>query len=253
VTYTYTVTNIGDVPLYGIALDDDILGHVGNAASLAIGESMTFDAASFIDEDTTNTVLATATDALGHEVSDFAVENVVFEPLLPFPPDLSIEKTPNKEMAEPGETVTYTLVYRNLDLAPNSIATNFTITDDFDGRYMTVVDDAGGAVSGSTITWFFPGPLGPGELGTITYRLKVNTDMPVGTTNVDNVVVLDYPDDSDTSNNRAEARVRVPVSETPADEPFLPFTGGDAAMLMGMIALTSALGAALRRRSRMLV
>ncbi|MHB9002621.1 MAG: DUF7507 domain-containing protein [Coriobacteriia bacterium] len=249
VVYTYTVTNTGDVPLIDVLLTDDVLGVVGTLVSLAVGESINFEVTAFIDEDTTNTVVATATDGRGYEVSDSAVENVVFEPLLPFPPDLSIEKTPDKETARPGETVTYTLVYRNLDLAPNSIATNFIITDDFDGRYLTVVDAAGGTVSGSTITWFVPGPLGPGESGTITYRLKVDSDMPIGTTNVDNVVVLDYPDDPDTSNNRDEARVRVSVTEP--EEPFLPFTGGDATVLLGMIALTSALGAALRRRSRL--
>ena len=34
VTFTYVVTNTGDVTLFNISVDDDILGHIGDIASL---------------------------------------------------------------------------------------------------------------------------------------------------------------------------------------------------------------------------
>lgn len=248
VTYTYVVTNIGDVPLFGVVLEDDILGTVGATGSLAVGESMTFEATSFIAADTDNTVVATGTDEWGHEVSDSDVWSVIYEPLLPFPPDMSIIKNVDKTTVQPGGLVTYTLTYKNMEdplVAPNAIARNFTITDDFDGRYASVVDAGGATVSGSTLTWAVPGPVGPGESGTLTYTMRIGSTMPTGTTNVDNVVVIKSPGDPNPDNDRDDARVQVPVAAE--EEPFLPFTGGDMALLLGAILASVALGSALRR------
>jgi uncharacterized repeat protein (TIGR01451 family) len=41
VTYTYVVTNTGDTTLYGISVDDDILGHIGDIEVLEPGQSVT--------------------------------------------------------------------------------------------------------------------------------------------------------------------------------------------------------------------
>ncbi|MDP2401498.1 MAG: hypothetical protein Q8M66_05915, partial [Actinomycetota bacterium] len=247
VTYTYTVTNVGDVPLYNVVLDDDMLGIVGTLPSLLPGQSAPFEASDLIEVDTTNVVVATAADELGHEVTDSDEWTVEVEPFLPFGPDLTIRKQANKETAEPGELVRYTLVYSNTDPNPNVTASNFTITDDFDGRYASVVDAAGGKVEGSTIVWTVPGPLGGGQSGSITYTMKISDDMPAGTTNVDNVVVIEHPDDPNPDNNRDTERVRVP-----ADEPFLPFTGGQAGRLLAILAFAVAAGVALRRTARAL-
>ena len=70
--------------------------------------------------------------------------------------------------------------------------------------------------------------------------------MPNGTTNVDNVVVIRHPDDSDPSNNTDDARTVVRVSD---EEPFLPFTGGEYLLLIGLAALAASAGALLRLRS----
>ena len=37
VTYTYVITNTGDVTLYDITVDDDIMGHIGDIAVLEPG------------------------------------------------------------------------------------------------------------------------------------------------------------------------------------------------------------------------
>jgi len=247
VVYTYTVTNIGDVPLFDVVLDDDVLGTVGAVGMLAVGESMTFEVTSFIDADTDNTVVATGVDEWGHEVSDSDVWSVILEPLLPFPPDMSIVKNVDKTTVKPGGLVIYTLTYKNMEdplVAPNAIARDFTITDDFDGRYATVVDAGGATLSGSTLTWAVPGPCGPGESGTLTYTMRISSTMPTGTTNVDNVVVIRSPGDPNPDNDRDDARVQVSVT---ADEPFLPFTGSDMALFLGAIIASVALGTLLRR------
>jgi uncharacterized repeat protein (TIGR01451 family) len=245
VTYTYTVTNVGDVTLYNVVLDDDMLGAVGAIPSLLPGQSVDFEASDLIEVDTTNVVVATAADEWGHEVTDSDEWTVEVEPFLPFGPDLTIRKQADKETAEPGSLVRYTLVYSNTDPNPAVTASNFTIMDDFDGRYASVVDAGGGTVNGSTIVWTVPGPLGGGQSGSITYTMRINGDMPDGITNVDNVVVIEHPDDPNPDNNRDTERVRVP-----ADEPFLPFTGGQADRLFAILAFAIAAGVALRRMAR---
>ena len=248
VTYEYTVTNTGDVPLFGITLEDDVLGSVGAVATLEPGESADFNATDFIAEDTTNTVLATGFDQWEHEVADSDDWFVLFEPFEPFPPDLGITKSADKASAKPGDLVTYTLTYTNTDdpeLFPNSVATNFTITDDYDQRYASVVDADGGSVADGMIEWTVPGPLGAGESGTIVYTMRIASEMPTGTTNVDNVVVIRSDGDPNPDNDRDTERV--PVSE---DEPFLPFTGGDAARLLALLVAATLAGTALRRHGR---
>ena len=77
IVYTYTVTNTGDTPLFDISVDDDMVGHVGAIAMLAVGQ-----AAQLTSEITlgpspiTNTATAGGSDALGGFVSDDASATV---------------------------------------------------------------------------------------------------------------------------------------------------------------------------------
>ena len=156
--------------------------------------------------------------------------------------DLAILKSVDKPTADPGELLTYTLTYwNNGDL----VATDFTITDDFDERYLTIVDAAGGTVADGKIVWELPGPLAKEDgKKTITYTARVKSEMPDGTTNIDNVVVIEHPRDEDPSNNTDDARVVVRVGE-----PFLPFTGGEYLLLIGLAAAAATAGTLLRYRS----
>jgi uncharacterized repeat protein (TIGR01451 family) len=70
VTFTYVVTNTGDVTLFNISVDDDILGHIGDIASLDPGEDATLTKDFVVgDEIVTNIGTAVGHDILGREVS----------------------------------------------------------------------------------------------------------------------------------------------------------------------------------------
>jgi len=166
--------------------------------------------------------------------------------------DLAIIKLADRITADPGNLITYTLTYWNNG---ETEASDFTITDDFDERYVAVVDANGGIVADGKITWTMAGPLaavdGP---KTLTYSVRVITDMPDGTTNVDNTVVISHPRDIDLSNNTDSERVVVdnpllPFTETSVSE-FLPFTGATI-LVVSLIAIGAVLmGMALRKRSQ---
>lgn len=157
--------------------------------------------------------------------------------------DLAITKRADVEWASPGGVITYTLTYWNNGDEP---ASDFTIVDDYDERYLTVTDSAGGVVSGGKITWSLAGPLSKEDgKKTIVYKLRVASDMPEGTTNLDNTVEIKHPRDGDPSNNHDDERVRVKVG----GEPFLPFTGGEYLMLLAAAVVAGATGVMLRIRS----
>jgi uncharacterized repeat protein (TIGR01451 family) len=174
---------------------------------------------------------------------------------LPFtPPDLAIAKAAGVTNASPGELVTYVLTYRNVS---GSNATDFRIVDDFDERYLTIVDAGGGVVVDGTIVWDLAGPLAVSDgPQTLVYTARVRTDMPIGTTNIGNVAVISHPLDVNLVNNEASDIIVVdnpilPFTEvSAAGEPFLPFTGSDA-VLIGLVMLTLAFaGTALRFAAR---
>ncbi len=71
VTYTYVVTNTGDTTLFGISVDDDVLGHIGTITSLAAGASATLTATFEVGTSpVTNVGTASGTDVLGETVTD---------------------------------------------------------------------------------------------------------------------------------------------------------------------------------------
>lgn len=65
VTYSYVVTNTGNTTLFDISVDDDKLGHIGDVAELAPGQSVTLTKASTLGSvGLTNVGCAEGTDAL---------------------------------------------------------------------------------------------------------------------------------------------------------------------------------------------
>jgi hypothetical protein len=140
--------------------------------------------------------------------------------------------------------VVYTLTYENVG---DGDASDITIVDDYDERYVTVTDAGGGSVSGGRITWNIAGPVGPDDgPRTLTYEVRIDSDLPDTVRNIDNVVVISTPDDDNDTNDRDEWRVQT-------EEPFLPFTGGEWTLIALAALAAGALGVALRRMARRVV
>jgi hypothetical protein len=71
VTYTYKVTNTGDVTLTNVVVNDDKLGHIGDIGTLEAGATATLTKAATIGDDTvTNVGTVTGVDPLEKVVSD---------------------------------------------------------------------------------------------------------------------------------------------------------------------------------------
>ncbi len=71
VTYTFVVTNTGDVTLYDITVDDDIMGHIGDIPVLDPGDSVTLTKDFVVGtEPVTNVGTAVGEDILGRVVRD---------------------------------------------------------------------------------------------------------------------------------------------------------------------------------------
>ena len=77
IVYTYTVTNIGDTPLFDVSVNDDKVGPVGVIATLAAGASaeLRFEI-TLGSSPITNVATATGEDRLGGSVSDEASATV---------------------------------------------------------------------------------------------------------------------------------------------------------------------------------
>jgi hypothetical protein len=90
VTFTYTVTNSGDVDLTNVSVDDDKLGHIGDIALLKAGETVVLTASTVIGNGSvTNIVIAGGTDPLGVLVTDDATATIT--PVVP-PAEVAAEE-----------------------------------------------------------------------------------------------------------------------------------------------------------------
>ncbi|UCE75073.1 MAG: DUF11 domain-containing protein, partial [Methanomassiliicoccales archaeon] len=113
ITYTITVENTGDCPLYNVALDDDVLGDLTSYlpdTTLTVGEVNSFDVNYTVPTpsgDITNTVTAEGTDNLGETVTDSDSHTVDV-----LHPDIDLTKTGPSE-AHVGDTITYTITVTN--------------------------------------------------------------------------------------------------------------------------------------------
>jgi uncharacterized repeat protein (TIGR01451 family) len=126
ITYTYTVTNTGNVALTNIAVVDDMLGPIAlGATALAPGESTegtaTYTvAATDLPGPIGNTALATATDDQGNPVEDSASESVDLAAI-------AIDKTVSAITATVGDTVFYTYRITNIG---GVVLTDLVLSDD---------------------------------------------------------------------------------------------------------------------------
>ena len=117
VTYSYKVTNTGDVALTNVTVVDDNGTSsttddftVGTIASLATRASQTLTSTRNITTDTTNIATATGTTPINGTVSD--TDNAVVD-VIARTGDLKITKTDYLTKVVPGQCVTYTIVVSN--------------------------------------------------------------------------------------------------------------------------------------------
>ncbi|WP_269930950.1 DUF7507 domain-containing protein [Aminobacter sp. HY435] len=114
---------------------------------------------------------------------------------LPTPPAITIAKALTGEsgsragIAEPGETLTYTITLTNVGGA----ATGYAVTDSLDANVTFANASDGGALSGSDVNW--SGLSVPAQIGvvpgtrTLVVRTRVKDPLPVGVTKVSNIAV----------------------------------------------------------------
>ncbi|MEO8959104.1 MAG: isopeptide-forming domain-containing fimbrial protein, partial [Rudaea sp.] len=111
--------------------------------------------------------------------------------VIPTPPYVVMEKHLTGEsiktdgIAEPGETLTYTITLTNYG---GSDQTGYSVTDQFDPFTSYVTSDNGGTSSGHTVIW--NGLTVPKNSGTLllTVQVMVVNPIPQGITEIDNVV-----------------------------------------------------------------
>ena len=151
ITYSFKVTNTGDVTLNNISVDDNVIGPIGTIASLAVGASQTLTKAFQVPvgkTDIVNTVTACGTDALATQVCD--TDN---HKLHPIHPAIHVVKD-GPALAHVGDTITYTFATTNPGDVPLA---NVTLDDArCDGNAQFLGGDTNGdAMLQTTETWTY--------------------------------------------------------------------------------------------------
>lgn len=105
-------------------------------------------------------------------------------------PNLIINKSVNKTTPSAGETITYTIDYKNIGDGP---ATGIVIQDKFNyinQQYLSFVSATPAPDPGTTDTWNI-GTLVTGQSDQISIRAKISDSMPLGTTEIKNRASID--------------------------------------------------------------
>jgi len=165
VSFTYVVTNTGDLDLTNVIIADSF-GNTFNIPLLIAGATQTFTQIEPIYTTTTNTVIATGDDPLGGTAADSDNATVTV-----IGPALDLTVTVNPEVTYSGGVVTFTYTVKN--------------TGDADLTNVSVADSLGtstGPVSlamGETIFWHVPYTI---------YGTTINNVIATGTDPADGTV-----------------------------------------------------------------
>ncbi|MCW3985520.1 MAG: PKD domain-containing protein [Candidatus Bathyarchaeota archaeon] len=175
ITYTITVRNTGDCPLYGVTVIDTLLGDLTSYLpddTLDLGEVNTFDVDYTVPvcEGTPakidNTVTASGTDKLGLTVSDVASWSV--DVILPYPPVAKFTEDPVEPLV--GQTVTFNASISQPGFDGYDVCPITEYRWDFDGdgeldlvsnkSVVTFIFDAEGEYNVTLTVYAPPGPQG---------------------------------------------------------------------------------------------
>ncbi len=117
---------------------------------------------------------------------------------------LSLQKAVDLSSASPGDTLTYSLTYRN---SGNLTETNAVVSDTLPPR-TRYVSSTGGTYDAATNTVSFSlGTLAPGDTGTLSVVVTLDAVFPSGTTVIANTGVIRSTDVPPTSSNTVQTTV----------------------------------------------
>ncbi|MGB5099307.1 MAG: SdrD B-like domain-containing protein [Methanothrix sp.] len=166
IKYTYTVENTGTIVLNYLTLNDDKLGIIvlNDPEPLDPGESRTYYASYIVKTGDgpklVNTVVATALDPDGNEVTAKAIENVKILT------GCGLTKTASPKFAKPGDYVTYNITWRD-------IIAGYMIVDDYPGGVSFVSASPTPVDDGKNNKWIIAGQ----DSGTIIILVQVAQDI----------------------------------------------------------------------------
>ncbi len=126
VTFTIVVTNTGNVDLSNVAVTDPLAPDCdANIGDLAVGASTSYDCTvAAVTAGFTNVATVTGEGPGGEEVTD--EDDAVVEVTAAPAPAIDVEKTPDTQTVEPGDSVTFTIVVTNTG---NVDLSNVAVTD----------------------------------------------------------------------------------------------------------------------------
>ena len=175
-TYTFKVTNTGSETLINLSVDDTILGHIGDIASLGVGASATLThststapAAGGTQHEVYNVATVNATALIsGQRVSDADPACISIPPTVGSGPDIQVIKKVNGDDANvcPGigvdanSPLTYTFEVINIG---TEILTNVSVDDDILGRIGVIASLAAGQSITLTHSISSAPPAGPAQ------------------------------------------------------------------------------------------
>ena len=226
VTYTFKVTNTGDVDLANVAVTDDKIGAIGTLDSLAKGASKTLSKDFTIPAPSTgvdNTATACGVDPLDLKVCDTDKHH-----LTPLHPAIGVVKS-GPANGTPGQVVTYTFKVTNIG---DTDLKDVKVTDDKLGDVGTIASLPVGA--STTLTKDFTVPTGVATVdNTVTACGTDALSLQVCGTDIHHMTVTAV---------LGEAFQKAPLAVTGEDSQHR--------LLAGMAALLAAFGIAVSRRRR---
>jgi len=193
ITWTYVVTNTGDVTLTDIAVTDSDLGTVGTITSLAPGASETLTmtgtavAGQYANTGTATVIFNQTTYTDTDDSHYFGVGA-----------DLSLTKSVDNAEPNEGDTIVYTITLSN---AGPSTGTGIQVTDALPASLTYVSDNGGAAYNSGTGVWSVASLASGGSIS-----LAITATINIGTagstiTNTAEVTVAGQPDPDSTPNN----------------------------------------------------
>ena len=139
--------------------------------------------------------------------SDNAAVKVVDVPIL------LMAKSASRESATVGETVTFTVSYRN---GGHAALTGVTVVDTLPKGLQAIAASHGGKVSadGSLVTWTLP-DIGPGVAGAVTVDAQVSRTLTDVVTNVATLSSAELPDEQAAATlSISQSSVPVPIDRS---------------------------------------